>query len=88
MRRGVLRKDRRVGRSDHIFFLDLVANPTEVSLGLLHTEDVPKPELGSEQIVVKIEASGLCHTDSLCDTGPINILLTNAFLNATWLLYK
>ena len=70
-RRGVLRKDRRVGRSDHIFFLDLVANPTEVSLGLLHTEDVPKPESDPEQMVVKIEASGLCHTDT--STPPMEI---------------
>src|ERR1700737_841940 len=29
----------------------------------LRLEDVAKPEPGPEQIVVKIEASGLCHTD-------------------------
>ena len=29
----------------------------------LQLEDVAKPEPGPEQIVVKIEASGLCHTD-------------------------
>jgi alcohol dehydrogenase, propanol-preferring len=29
----------------------------------LHLEDIPKPEPGPGQIVVKIEASGLCHTD-------------------------
>src|SRR2546421_6323666 len=29
----------------------------------LRLEDVPKPEAGPEQIVVRIEASGLCHTD-------------------------
>ncbi len=29
----------------------------------LQLEEVPKPEAGPEQIIVKIEASGLCHTD-------------------------
>ncbi len=29
----------------------------------LRIEDIAKPEPGPEQIVVRIEASGLCHTD-------------------------
>ncbi len=29
----------------------------------LRLEEVAKPEPGPEQVVVKIEASGLCHTD-------------------------
>src|SRR5260370_33381631 len=29
----------------------------------LSVEDVAKPEVGQDQLIVKIEASGLCHTD-------------------------
>ena len=29
----------------------------------LHIEEIARPEPGPEQVVVKIEASGLCHTD-------------------------
>lgn len=29
----------------------------------LTIEDVPMPEAGPEQVLVRIEASGLCHTD-------------------------
>jgi propanol-preferring alcohol dehydrogenase len=29
----------------------------------LRIEDIPKPEPGLGEVVVKIEASGLCHTD-------------------------
>ena len=30
---------------------------------LLSVEDVPKPEPADGEVVIKIEASGLCHTD-------------------------
>ena len=33
----------------------------------LRVEDVPKPEPGTGEIVVKIEASGLCYTDDAED---------------------
>lgn len=38
----------------------------------LRVEDVQKPEAGAGEIVVKIEASGLCHTDihAAHGTGP------------------
>jgi len=29
----------------------------------LEIEEVPTPEPGAEQVLVRIEASGLCHTD-------------------------
>ena len=29
----------------------------------LSIEQVPRPELGPGQVLVKVEASGLCHTD-------------------------
>jgi propanol-preferring alcohol dehydrogenase len=41
--------------------------------GPLSIEDVPTPSPGAEQVLVRIEASGLCHTDihAACGEWPV-----------------
>jgi propanol-preferring alcohol dehydrogenase len=46
----------------------------------LAIEDVPTPEPGAEQVLVRIEASGLCHTDIHAARGEWPVRPTPPFI--------
>jgi len=46
----------------------------------ISVEDVPKPEPGAEQILVRVEASGLCHTDIHAARGEWPVKPTPPFI--------
>ena len=46
----------------------------------LAVEDVPTPEPGAEQVLVRIEASGLCHTDIHAARGEWPVKPTPPFI--------